>query len=206
MRLKLKWIAYPTLYFFLFSIPAHSTNATDPSGQILGGSLDAPVRIEVFSDFECPACREYYLRTIKKILKEYSTENKVCVIYHEFPLRSHRYSLKAALYSEAAYRLGRQQLLQLFDAFYMHQAEWSDDGNLEEFAAKVLKPDDYQAIKKLVDDPGTKSAVDHEIELASKMDIRSTPTSFIYYPGKEKKVEGLLTYLILKTFIDKIVH
>ena len=88
----------------------------------------------------------------------------------------------------------------------MHQAEWSDDGNLEEFAAKVLKPDDYQAIKKLVDDPGTKSAVDHEIELASKMDIRSTPTSFIYYPGKEKKVEGLLTYLILKTFIDKIVH
>lgn len=71
--------------------------------QCLGGELDAPIRIEVFSDFECPACREFYLNTIRPVLKDYCSLDKVCVVYHEFPLQGHKYSRQAAQYSKAAH-------------------------------------------------------------------------------------------------------
>ena len=81
-------------------------------GQLLGGSLNSPIRLEVFSDFQCPSCRQFYLETIQPVLQEYSSKDKVCVIYHEFPLNQHPYARQAALYSEAASRLGREKMPQ----------------------------------------------------------------------------------------------
>ena len=84
--------------FGMFTPVGHPGPTAEPaSGQILGGSKNSPVKIEVFSDFECPACRELYLVTIRQVLQEYSSKDKVCVIYHEFPLSSHRYSRRRPL-------------------------------------------------------------------------------------------------------------
>jgi protein-disulfide isomerase len=205
MLRKLKWMALPVIYSLLLSVPIQSANAGDPPGQILGGSINSPVRLEVFSDFECPACREYYLGTIKKILEEYSSQDKVCVIYHEFPLRMHRYARQAAQYTEAAYRLGRQQMLQVFDVLYVNQAEWAESGKLEETISKALTAEDFKKVKELAEEPSIKSAIEDEVQLANEKGISSTPTTFIYYIGKQQKVEGVLTHLVLKGFIDKIV-
>ncbi len=205
MPYKRKWTLLPILSLLIFFTPALISNEIDAPGQILGGSLNSPVRLEIFSDFECPACREYYLGTIKKILEEYSSRDKVCVIYHEFPLRIHRYAHKAALYTEAAHRLGRQQLLTLFDALYANQAEWTQDGDLEGTISKALTQEDFKKVKESIEDPDIKLAIDNEIALAEQKEVMSTPTTFIYYIGKQQKVEGILTHLVLKGFIDKIV-
>lgn len=202
---KIKWTLFPILPLIILFTPLLSANEVDAPGQILGGSLNSPVRLEIFSDFECPACREYYLGTIKKILEEYSSKDKVCVIYHEFPLRGHQYAHKAALYTEAAYRLGRQQLLLVFDALYANQAEWIDDGDLEGTISKALTPEDFEKVKEEIKDPSVKLAIDNELALATQKKIMSTPTTFIYYTGKQQKAEGVITYLVLKSFIDKIV-
>ena len=74
------------------------------SEQILGGRQDSPVRIEVFSDFQCPACRNFYLETIRQVLTKYCAEDKVCVIYHEFPLKMHQFSRLAARFGVRAGR------------------------------------------------------------------------------------------------------
>jgi len=205
MLSKLKWTFFPILALAIFFTPALSSAETDAPGQILGGSLNSPVRLEIYSDFECPACREYYLGTIKKILEEYSSQDKVCVIYHEFPLRGHKHAHKAALYTEAAYQLGRQQLLTVFDALYANQAEWTEDGDVEGTISKALTPEDFKKVKKGIKDPSVKQAIDNEVALATQKKIMSTPTTFIYYIGKQQKVEGIITHLILKGFIDKIV-
>src|SRR5262245_8840913 len=82
-----------------------------PEEAVLGGTLDAPIKIEIFSDFQCPSCRALYMDTIKQVLAEYCTQGKVCVVYRDFPLQMHQYAREAARYAQAARKLGRRQWL-----------------------------------------------------------------------------------------------
>jgi protein-disulfide isomerase len=173
------------------------------TGRILGGALSAPVKIEVFSDFECPSCRELYLEVMRRIIVEYAAQNKVCLIYHEFPLTSiHRYSLEAARIAEAAAQLGRDKELKVFDALFMDQAQWAQDGKFEATIAKALTRAEMQKVKTLMGDPAINAAIQKEVELGQQRQIRSTPTFFIFAKGKEQRVEGRVTYIALKQFID----
>ena len=207
MPSKLKWITLPILFILPLIVPAYATNQMEPAGKILGGSLDSPVRIEVFSNFQCTHCREFFLRTIKKVLKEYSSVNKVCVIYHDFPFQSHPYDREAARYVEAASRMSRETLLRVMEALYTDQAEWSENGQLQESIAKVLPKEAFEELLQLSKDPGIDPLIDAQYNLAIEQGLKSTPTSFIFYQGKQQKVEALITYIVLKTFIeDKIAE
>jgi protein-disulfide isomerase len=177
----------------------------DAPGRILGVSLNSPVRLDVFSDFQCSACREFYLTTIRKVLQEYSSKDKVCVVYHEYPLSYHQYSREAARYCEAAWRLGLPKLLPVMDEIFKDQAQWSQDGSLESSVAKVLSNDDLLKVKKIMQDSSVDEAIEREIRYATKYKIAATPTVLISYIGKQQKVEGLITYLVMKQFIDSIV-
>ena len=172
---------------------------------ILGGTPSAPVRIEVFSDFQCSACRAFFLQTIKQVLRDYCAENKVCVIYHEFPLRMHQFSRLAARYSLASQRLGQSQWLSVMDALYTNQSEWSVDGNIDVFLAKALSADDLQKVRQLVAEASINDAVNSELTLANQKEITYTPTMFLYVGGKEQKVVGALEYAVLKEYIDRLI-
>jgi protein-disulfide isomerase len=180
-------------------------SAEETQGQVLGGSLQAPVRLEVFSDFQCPACRDLYLGTIRQVLQDYSSKDKVCVIYHEYPLSMHQYAREAARYSEAASRLGLQRLLPVYDSLFTDQAQWSQDGNLESCVAKALPRDEFLKLKKIMQEPSVNQNIEKEVQLGSKREVKSTPTMFVYYVGKEQRVEGVVPYNMLKQFLDTIV-
>lgn len=181
-------------------------SSDDAAGQLLGGSLNSPIKLEVFSDFQCAACRELYLKTIRPVLQEYSSKDKVCVIYHEYPLSTHRYSREAARYSEAAARLGQDKLLPVLELLFTEQALWSQDGNIEATIAKALSHEDLQKVKKLVQDPSINESIDKQVAFASRKEVRATPTLFLYYIGREQKVEGLIPFAVLKQFFDRIVR
>jgi protein-disulfide isomerase len=175
------------------------------SGHTLGGAANSPVQIEVFSDFQCSACREFYLGTVRQILQEYSSKDKVRIVYHEYPLQVHKYSRDAARYSEAASRLGVKQLLAVMDSLFMDQAKWSQDGKIEPSIAKALSSEDFQKLNRIMQDSSINQTIENDISLANQNQIRSTPTMFIRYTGKQQRVEGLVTYLVLKQFIDTII-
>jgi protein-disulfide isomerase len=187
----------------LWSAPVKSADET--TGQILGGSLNSPIRIEVFSDFQCPACRELYLETIRQVLQEYSSKDKVCVIYHEFPLPMHPYAKEAARYAEAAARLGQQKVLPVYESLFSDQPQWAKDGSVELAISKALPSDDIQKLKKALLDSSINADIEKAIQLGLRKEIQSTPTLFISSPGKQQKVEGFVAYAILKQFIDSIV-
>jgi protein-disulfide isomerase len=194
---------FAVLLAAIFSLPVQSA---ETSGQILGGAPDAPIRIEVFSDFQCPSCRGLYLDVMRRVLSDYSSQNKVCVVYHEFPLQIHRYSREAALYAEAVSRLGRQQLLKVYDSLFMDQAQWGEDGKLEESISKAISRADLEKVKKIMQDPGITATVEKEIRLGMQNQIESTPTFFIYSGQKQlQKVVGLLSYVSLKTYLNTII-
>jgi protein-disulfide isomerase len=204
MLRKLNLMMLFAMCFTAVSIPAQSTAQT--TGQLLGGSLKSPIRIEVFSDFQCPACRALYLETIKPVLQDYSSKDKVCVIYHEFPLQMHAYSREAARYAEAAAHLGQPKLLAVFNALYTDQAQWGEDGKLEVSLLKVLSREELKTVKKTMQDTSIDAVIEKEIQLGNKKEVRSTPTMFISYSGKEQKVTDPLNYLTMKQFFDKILN
>jgi protein-disulfide isomerase len=171
----------------------------------LGGGADAPIKIEVFSDFQCPACRTLYMDTMKQVLKDYCRLDKVCVIYHEFPLAMHPHAREAARYSLAARKLGRSQWLAVLDSLYADQAIWSQNGMVQVSVARVLSPLDYQNLQKLLQDPSINETIARDIALGQERKVQSTPTMFVTAIGKEQRVDGGLPYPVLKDFFDKIV-
>ncbi|MEJ2245188.1 MAG: thioredoxin domain-containing protein [Acidobacteriota bacterium] len=204
---KLKWKILPILFFHLSLMQVYSSDQMDPPGKILGGSLNSPIRIEVFSNFGCSACREYYLRTIKKVLKEYCSVDKVCVIYHDYPFKSHKYDREAARYAEAAFRINRETMLEVMEALYKEQANWSQDGRLRDAIAKALPKDVYEKLMQIAKDPGIDTIIEEQYALAMEKGLKSTPTSFIFYSGKQqKKVEQNIVYVNLKNYIDKVLE
>ncbi len=173
--------------------------------QCLGGWLDAPVKIEVFSDFECPACKVFFLDTVKYILTDYANIDKVCVIYREFPLPMHQYSREAARFSLASQRLGRQQWLAVMESLYTYQEAWAKDGNVQAYVARALSPAEFQKVLRLKSDPSIDRTIDRDIALGQRMQVQSTPTFFITALNKEQKVVGGLPYPVLKQFFDRVV-
>src|SRR4051812_38404122 len=70
----------------------------EESSACVRGKASAPVKLEVFSDFQCPSCRAFYLQTMKDVFKDYADTGKVCVVYRSFPLENHAYAADAARY------------------------------------------------------------------------------------------------------------
>lgn len=171
--------------------------------QCLGGRLDAPIRIEVFSDFQCPACRTFYVSTIRQVLKDYCARDKVCVVYHEFPLAMHPYAREAARYSVAAQRLGRAQWAAVVDALYENQERWSLDGKIDAAIMGAVSPEDFSKIKRMLGEPSIEDAIARDIALGQQRQVKSTPTWFAMSPlTKEQRVEGPVDYRVLKPWVD----
>lgn len=191
----------------ILAVTSFPVNAEQPDpAQCLGGKLDAPIRIEIFSDFQCPACRTLYLDTVKQVLRDYCAYDKVCVIYREFPLAMHKYARDAARYSLAAQKLGKRQWQAVMDSLYTLQPSWSIDGKVEAAVAKAVSAEDLQKIKALAFDPSINEAIDRAIAAGQRRDIKYTPTFFVSAIGREQKVEGPVPYQVLKEYFDSIIR
>jgi protein-disulfide isomerase len=192
------------------------TGMHQPGEFLIGGEPGAPIKIEVFSDYQCPACRTFYLDTIKPILANYASAKtgpngqpikpRVCVVYHDLPLDIHQFARPAARLGLAAQRLGRERWLRVSDALYTHQAQWSQDGNLDAALAKVLDPTEVVRLRKLAADPAIGALVDQELMLAQSRDVASTPTFFIITEtGRQQRVNGPVPYAVMKDYLDRLL-
>lgn len=207
MTRTINWILGIAALAFLITaspVPAQ-TGALKAEDLCLGGSPGAPVRLEVFSDYQCPSCRAFYLETIRPLLKEYGQDNKICFIYHDFPLNVHKYAFEASRYAVAALRLGRDQWLRVSEALYVDQPKWAADGKIEDTVARVLTADEMTKVKTLLRDPSLDQFINQEMALAGKRQVSMTPTFFLYANGKEQKVAGKISYPILKEYLDRML-
>ena len=176
-------------------------------GHVLNGSAASPIKIEVFSDLQCPGCRNFFIKTILPIMNDY--KEKVSVTYHEYPLTGHRYAHQAARYVAAAARLGPTKVLPVYEAIFTDQDYWASDGSLEESVAKALSREDFQRVTQILRNVNSVAEIDEgierELQMGRNKGVTSTPTMFITYGGKEQKVDGGANYQVMKQFLDPIV-
>jgi protein-disulfide isomerase len=186
-------------------IPLISQARATPPPNCLGGTPDAPIQMEVYSDFQCGYCRLLYLETITQVLKNYTPSNKICVLYNEFPLERHPYSRKAARYSLAAQRVGKKQWLAVIDALYTKQEQWGQDGNIDTALKDTMSADDFDLMKKIMQDPSIEEAIKRDMDLGEKRGVTGTPSIFMTVLNKKHPKYPYAPYQVWKDFFDTIV-
>jgi protein-disulfide isomerase len=181
--------------------PALQGTQAGPEGNYLIGKPDSPVRIELFSDFQCPGCRTFYLETMIPLMDQYGAGNKVAVIFREFPLPAHPSARAASRYSLASLSLGREQFMKVNKYLYECQAEWSYDGNIERVLERILTPEEMTKLREKLKDTALDKAIDAEVALGDSRKINSTPTFFVTVQGKEQRIVGGLPPAVLNAYI-----
>lgn len=181
--------------------------ALDPSDAKSLGSKNAPITIEVFEDFQCPACRNFYETSLKQVIDDYVVPGKVYLIHRDFPLDMHPYAQQAARLANAAAELGQFEAIEraLFDS----QDKWSVNGKIEEAiastvpAAQMKKIRDYQAAH--VND--INAAIERDRTMGVKRNVSQTPSIYVTSHGKTEALPGGgVDYKLLRNYLDYLLR
>lgn len=167
------------------------------------GSKSAPIIMETFSDFQCPACKQLYLGTSRQLNDNYVATGKVFAIHRDFPLPGHAYSRIAARYGRAASQLGR--LEQIEQVLFENQEKWEQTGDVDGTVASALSPADMTKIRALIKTPAIDAAIEKDLALGRTYAVNQTPTTIIHYKGQTYPVVGIVSYDVLHQFLDQLL-
>ena len=167
------------------------------------GPVTAAVRIDLFSDFECPACKSLHEQTITRVKEEFALKGKIRLVHHDFPLPQHKHARRAAVLAAAADRLGKYDAVA--DALFRHQESWSKSGNVDAVVDGVLTPDEQKTLRELAKDPAILANIERDIQLGQRMKVSSTPTMIVTHDGKPNPVVGVVSYAVFSKYLNTIV-
>jgi protein-disulfide isomerase len=162
--------------------------------------------MEVFSDFECPACRAFYVQTLRRVIENYVASGKVYLVHRDFPLEQiHKYAREAARYANAAARIGRFEKVE--EVLYAKRDIWSVDGHLDPVVASVLTPAEMKRVHQLLQSGNLDSAIEQDIQIGRQIPVRQTPTVVVTHRGKSYPLPaGGADYYFLSRLLDDLLR
>ncbi|HKT47405.1 MAG TPA: thioredoxin domain-containing protein [Candidatus Acidoferrales bacterium] len=167
------------------------------------GSKNAPVIMEVFSDFQCPACRALYLNTNRQLMDNYVNTGKVYLIHRDFPLPMHAYSKVAAQYARAAAEIGRVEAVE--QVLFQTQDKWEQSGDVDGTVATALSPAEMKKVREIVKSGSVDGPIQKDVELGHYHSVNQTPTTIFYAKGQVYPYAGQINYEFLKQFLDQLL-
>ena len=188
---------------FLFALISVSAGQKSlPPGKTLGLST-APITIEVFSDYECPHCKQLYEETLRPLIQDYVAKGKVYFIHRDYPLPQHVNARPAACLANASRQVNKYE--DVCAALFRQQATWSQNGNIEAALATVLTPLELSKVRALANDPKLKAEMEEDIALGQKLHVTSTPTTVIAFKGHANPISGPINYSFLRSYLDSLL-
>jgi protein-disulfide isomerase len=170
------------------------------------GSPSAPVRIDEFSDFQCPACGNFYRNTMRQVIDNYVSTGKVFVVHHDFPLSMHSHSREAARWANAAAAAGLFE--QVEQALFTKQDDWGETGKIEPMLADVLSAAEMKKVEMIYqqDGPQLDAAIESDLALGRSKNVEQTPTIFVTSKGTMQPLPpGGVTYALMKQYLDYLL-
>lgn len=162
------------------------------------GPANAKVTIVVFSDFECPYCRQL-AKTLRDDIPQ-KFPNDVRVIYKDFPIDSiHPWARAAA---EASHCIADQKIPAFWafhDWIFEHQQE-VNQANLREKTLNFAKENGLDGTKtaNCMDMHAEAQVVDQSLRAGQALQIEQTPTLFL----DGRTVGGAISWEQMQTLID----
>jgi protein-disulfide isomerase len=197
------------LYLLLIPIlqvsaaPQATAPVQDIDSHVAFGSKNAPVVMEVFSDFQCPACKTLYTTTNRSLLDNYVTTGKVYYIHRDFPLPMHAHSRVAAQYARAAAHIGKFEPVE--QALFQNQEKWEQTGDVDGTVAAVLSPAEMNRVRALVKSGSMDALIQKDVALGNTDRVSQTPTTIFHAKGQTFPYAGGMNYDILHNFLDQLV-
>ena len=162
------------------------------------GDPNAPVKMIVYSDFQCIYCMRYWSETESQIIETYVTTGKVYYEYRSFGDFLGQESGKAA---EAAYCAGDQgKFWEYHDLLFFN---WTGEGTgdfspdkLEQYASKLDL--DLKSFSNCLSNGNTKPLLERDVADAQAGGIHATPSFLI----NGKLVEGAQPFSVFQDEIE----
>jgi protein-disulfide isomerase len=168
------------------------------------GSPTAPVTMEIYTDYQCPACRNLYLNTLPSLNTDFVATGKVRLLHRDYPLPQHQFSKLATRYANAAGTIGKYDLVA--NQIFVTQQDWEQNGNVDGDIAKVLSPADMEKVRALVkNDTHLDDSVTKDVAMGNQDHLMETPTVVIVAKGKREVIGGAagMPYSILKQYLNQ---
>ena len=171
------------------------------------GSRDAPITIEVFSDYQCPQCKVFYLDTARQLMQSYIPAGKVYYVHRDFPLSMHSHSREAARWASAAAIAGVFQSTE--ETLYSKQDQWGSTGKIEDVLAAALSPADMKKVRTIEATQGAQidAAIAKDMALGESRGVNGTPSIYVLHKGQMTPLPpGGVNYSLLKQYIDYLLQ
>ncbi|MGC8856790.1 MAG: DsbA family protein [Anaerolineae bacterium] len=156
------------------------------------GDPNAPIKIEEFSDFQCPYCQRFYLQTEEQLISTYVATGKVYFVYRSFGEFIGPESRAAA---EAAYCAGDQnKFWEMHDLLFTnHTGENVGDftnRRLQAFGEKIGL--DMRAFGDCLSSGKYSSRVDQDFADGRAAGVKATPSFVLTYTVNGQTVTELI--------------
>jgi len=170
------------------------------------GKPDAPIKIEEYSDFQCPYCSKFSAETEPKLMETYVADGTVYFVYHSFGEFIGSESSAAA---EAAYCAGDQEKFwEMHDIIFANQAGENagafTDRRLIAFAEKLKL--DMKVFNSCFNGSDYKDLIVKDGKDGLAAGIKATPSFIMSYTVngkvKTKLIEGAQGYDSFKQEIE----
>lgn len=165
------------------------------------GSPEAPVKMLVFSDYQCPYCGQFAAQ-MKPLLEENEVaQGMLQVVFYDFPLGGgHRHSFIAARAARCAGDQGK--FWEYHDLLYGQQSRWSPKpstpmGDFEDFAQRIGL--DVAEFKGCLNSDRHADVVTANRMLGLQLGVNATPTVII----NGKRVPNALDYQNISAMIAR---
>jgi len=135
------------------------------------GPKDAPIWLVEFSDFQCPACSQFY-PAVKQLTEKY--KDSLFFVYRNYPIPSHKMALPAARAAEAAANQGKYW--EMHDALFIGQAELSESFITTKATELGLDMEKFIADKQ---SSTVQTYIDADVSLGESIGVNATPTFYL---------------------------
>jgi protein-disulfide isomerase len=164
------------------------------------GTEGAPVVLVLFTDFECPVCKQEAEMLHQNLLSAFPKE--VRLYLKDFPLvQIHPWAKTAAIAGRCIFRQNPAAFWEYHDWVYAHQAEITAENfkaKLVDFAGAKGKEIDAMQLNSCFDSRATESEVDRSLAEGKDLHVGATPTMFI----NGRRIDGQIPWPSLKDIID----
>jgi len=168
------------------------------------GNKNAPLKLVVYSDTECPFCKMFH-STTKEIVNAYN--GKVAVVYRHFPLPMHQKAQKEAESAECVASLGGEGAFWNFLDLVFNTTNGNDSldpAKLPEFAGQVGV--DVTKFNSCVSSGKFTQKVKDSITEGANGGVQGTPHSVLVSDKEQFPVTGgALPAADLKLIIDAVL-
>jgi len=162
------------------------------------GTPGAPVVLVLFSDFQCPYCKEEAKMLRGNILSAYPKQ--VRLYFKDLPLEQiHPWAKAAAIAGRCVFKQNPSAFWDYHDWIYEHQGDVTKE-NFREKALEFAKGKEIDALQfgRCMDTRGTEAEVDKSVAEARELKVNSTPTLFV----NGRKLPAQVAWPDLRQIID----